>query len=198
MASFVSDQVKVETLGSSSIEALPTPALPTDTIESAANSKDVPTGLSVQITKGDSIDQSTVLKTEASLDVGSSPISAPPSSTKMEGVIGMSNGGSDVLGSSSPHDMDVDEDVQVKAESSKVHLAPEKGSDSPQSTTQADFDADPALWGLRRSGRAPKKVYVDSSAGEGSDDEVTFTGSKMRSKNGKGRGECSLPDYGRD
>ncbi|UZJ54627.1 hypothetical protein CBS101457_003947 [Exobasidium rhododendri] len=56
------------------------------------------------------------------------------------------------------------------------------------STAANDFDADPALWGLRRSGRAPKKVYVDSSAGEESDDGVAINGSKTRKpRESKGR-----------
>ncbi|PWN33327.1 uncharacterized protein FA14DRAFT_161237 [Meira miltonrushii] len=47
------------------------------------------------------------------------------------------------------------------------------------SPRQSDFEADPALWGLRRSGRASKKVYADSSAGEDSDEDA---GSSSRSK----------------
>lgn len=39
-------------------------------------------------------------------------------------------------------------------------------------TSHTDFEADPALWGLRRSGRAPKKSYIDSSAGEESDGDA--------------------------
>ncbi|MCO5585175.1 hypothetical protein L7F22_039107 [Adiantum nelumboides] len=59
------------------------------------------------------------------------------------------------------------------------------------SPRQSDFEADPALWGLRRSGRAPKKVYADSSAGEDSDEDA---GSSSRSKkNGIRRKISAIP-----
>lgn len=61
------------------------------------------------------------------------------------------------------------------------------GNGSGRAPERSDFDADPALWGLRRSSRAPKKVYVDSSAGEESDDEEA--GGPSRGKTGRRRGK---------
>ena len=85
-------------------------------------------------------------------------------------------------------DEDKDDDMNGKGSGDDQSVA--MTVDDPSSTGRNNFDADPELWGLRRSGRAPKKVYVDSSAGEDSGDEDGVTGSKSRpSKGGKGRGE---------
>jgi hypothetical protein len=183
MASSVPEQVKSEALGPSSITALSTSIQPTNIVDTITNTNNASTSLPHQTKKEDSPIQVTSLKPDADIG-GSSIISAPTIPTKMEGIVGMSNESD--LSESYTSAIDID---TVPIKEGMTNMATTKADDSPPSTTQADFDADPALWGLRRSGRAPKKVYVDSSAGEGSDDDVTFTGSKMRSKNGKGRGE---------
>jgi hypothetical protein len=131
-------------------------------------------------------------------DRSSSSMSAPPPTGRSSNVAddmtdsvddGLARA-SGALPPSSPDAVDMvkdedGDDLMVDEEVSR--------SDDMPSTTVQDFDADPALWGLRRSGRAPKKVYVDSSAGEESDDGVHSSSTKTRpAKNGKAKGELHL------
>lgn len=137
------------------------------------------------------VDHSLAPKAELDSDGSSSSISAPPttgmqsSSNKMEEMV---NGRSSLSSSSEANH---ENNGNVKQEES-FDQNKEKSEDSP--AAGYDFDADPALWGLRRSGRAPKKSYADSSAGEGSDDEITITGGKTRTKNGRARGKHTLKE----
>lgn len=141
------------------------------------------------------VDHSLAPKVELDSDASSSSISAPPTTTafqsssnsnnnnnnnnKMDELI---NGGSSLSSSS---DVNLESNGKFTKDSSDQIQT--KSEEFP--AAGYDFDADPALWGLRRSGRAPKKIYIDSSAGEGSEDDVNITGSKTRAKNGRARGE---------
>lgn len=55
-----------------------------------------------------------------------------------------------------------------------------------------EFDANPELWGLRRSGRAPKKSYIDSSADEDSESGLSRSVSRQGRSRPSGLSPASM------
>jgi hypothetical protein len=168
MASPMPSEVKSEDVASSSAPIMPQslPTLPTSTSNNGtSNSQSNPAQFPTEAIRDDGIGQSTAVKAETlsnSIMSTSAPIpTLMPIPTKTEEGAPVQLNGSHkeptttTSSFSSTNAMDIDA-LPVKEELSKTSMA----LDSPISSTQADFDADPALWGLRRSVSPGEKARI--------------------------------------
>ncbi|KAK0522492.1 ATP-dependent DNA helicase Hrp3 [Tilletia horrida] len=141
--------------------------------------------------------------------IGTSPVDAPSPASSTEAPRPISNRNlTSVLHDSASEDSDAPGSAAPSTSGAAAAAAasPSAGPSAADRTSSSSVTArpsshgqavniaglDPDLYGLRRSGRAPKKIYRDSSPGSESDDSADYDGEggsddEPRSRNGNGK-----------